>query len=60
MLLAGDVVAEPRSLVPVDGYLPVAPMPPAPDPEFVKQYELTDHDRIAWWRGRLRTARAVL
>jgi O-succinylbenzoate synthase len=59
-LLTGDLVAGPRSLIPVDGYLPVAPMPPAPDPELVRQYAITDKDRIAWWRERLRTARAVL
>jgi O-succinylbenzoate synthase len=59
-LLAGDLVAAPRSLVPVDGHLPVAPMPPAPDPGFLEQYAMTDHDRIAWWRERLRTVRAVV
>jgi O-succinylbenzoate synthase len=47
-------------LIPVDGYLPVAPMSPAPDPELVRQYAVTGKDRIAWWRERLRTARAVL
>lgn len=31
-LLAGDVVSPVRSLLPRDGRLPVAPMPPAPDP----------------------------
>jgi O-succinylbenzoate synthase len=59
-LLTGDLVAGPRSLIPVDGYLPVAPMTPAPDPELVRQFAITDKDRIAWWRERLRTARAVL
>jgi O-succinylbenzoate synthase len=58
-LLSGDLVAGPRSLIPVGGYLPVAPMPPAPDPELVKQYAITDADRIAWWRQRLGAARAV-
>jgi O-succinylbenzoate synthase len=56
-LLSGDLVAGPRSLIPVGGYLPVAPMPPAPDPELVRQYAVTDSDRIAWWRGRLGAAR---
>ena len=37
-LLSGDVVAGTRSLVPVDGYLPVAPMPPAPDAELITRY----------------------
>jgi O-succinylbenzoate synthase len=59
-LLAGDLVAGTRSLVPVDGHLPVAPMPPAPDPALLLQYAMTDQDRIAWWRQRLRTVRAVL
>ncbi|MDT5360871.1 MAG: o-succinylbenzoate synthase [Mycobacterium sp.] len=59
-LLAGDLVAGPRSLIPVDGYLPVAPMPPAPDPELIRRYTVTGNDRIAWWRERLRTACAVL
>ena len=56
-LTSGDLVAGPRSLIPVGGYLPVAPMPPAPDPELVRQYAVTDSDRIAWWRGRLGAAR---
>jgi O-succinylbenzoate synthase len=59
-LLSGDLVAGPRSLIPVGGYLPVAPMPPAPDPELIRRYAVTGNDRIAWWRERLRTARAVL
>jgi O-succinylbenzoate synthase len=58
-LLSGDLVAGPRSLIPVGGYLPVAPMPPAPDPELVTQYALADSDRIAWWRDRLRIARTT-
>jgi O-succinylbenzoate synthase len=59
-LLTGDVVAGPRSLVPVDGYLPVAPMPASPDPALLKQYALTDEHRIAWWRGRLGAVRTAL
>jgi O-succinylbenzoate synthase len=59
-LLAGDLVAGPRSLVPVDGHLPVAPMPPAPDPDLLEQYAMTGHDKVAWWRERLRAVRAVL
>jgi len=55
--LSGDLVAGPRSLVPVGGYLPVAPMPPAPDAELVRRYAVTDSNRIAWWRGRLDAAR---
>lgn len=56
-LLAGDLVAEPRSLDPVDGYLPVAPMPPPPDPELLEQFAPTTPDVIAGWRDRLRRAR---
>lgn len=58
-LLAGDVVSGPRSLVPVDGFLPVAPMPPPPDLELLRRYAVTDRGRVAWWRERLRRARAV-
>jgi O-succinylbenzoate synthase len=56
-LMSGDLVAGPRSLMPIDGYLPVAPMPPAPDPELVRQYAVTDSTRIDWWRRRLGAAR---
>ncbi|MDT5070661.1 MAG: o-succinylbenzoate synthase [Mycobacterium sp.] len=56
-LLSGDLVAGPRSLITVGGYLPVAPMPPAPDPELITRYAITDPDRIAWWRRRLGAAR---
>jgi o-succinylbenzoate synthase len=59
-LLSGDLVAGPRSLIPVGGYLPVAPMSPAPDAELVRQYAVAEAERIAWWRERLRAVRAVL
>lgn len=59
-LLAGDLVGEGRRLVPVDGYLPVAPMPPAPDPDLLPQFAITDATRIAWWRERLRSVRSYL
>ncbi|BDX31983.1 o-succinylbenzoate synthase [Mycobacterium antarcticum] len=52
-LLTGDVVAERRSLRPVAGYLPVAPMAAEPAPEFLARYALTDRGRIDWWRRRL-------
>lgn len=55
-LLGGDLVARPRSLIAVDGYLPVAPMPPAPQPELLERYALTEPHRAAWWRDRLRAA----
>jgi O-succinylbenzoate synthase len=58
-LLAGDVVAESRSLSVVDGFLPVAPMPPAPQPASIQRYAVTDPQRIAWWRDRIRVATAL-
>ncbi|WP_365998770.1 enolase C-terminal domain-like protein [Mycolicibacterium sp.] len=57
--LAGDVVVARRSLVPVDGYLPVAPMPASPAPELVARYAVTDPERIDAWRRRLQSARTV-
>jgi O-succinylbenzoate synthase len=54
--LCGDVVSRGRALVAVDGHLPVAPMPPAPDPDALARYALTDPARVAWWRERLRAA----
>jgi O-succinylbenzoate synthase len=56
-LLDGDVVAPSRSLVPVDGHLPVAPMPAAPDPDLVARFAVTDAAVIDRWRQRLSTAR---
>lgn len=55
-LLAGDVVADSRSLIPVDGYLPVAPMPPAPQVEHLQRYAVTAPERLASWRARLQRA----
>jgi o-succinylbenzoate synthase len=55
-LLAADLVAVARSLTPLDGYLPVAPMPAAPDRDLVARYALADPDRVNWWRSRLRRA----
>jgi O-succinylbenzoate synthase len=59
MLLGGDVVAGPRSLLPVDGYLPVAPMPAAPDPELLTRFAVTDPAVITRWRERLRAVRSI-
>jgi o-succinylbenzoate synthase len=56
LLLSGDVVNAVRSLLPVDGCLPVAPMPPAPAAEAVARYALTDPERLAAWRVRLHSA----
>lgn len=57
-LLEGDVVADADSLRPVDGYLPVPRMPPAPAQ--IDTYELTDTMQAAWWRDRLARVRAEL
>jgi O-succinylbenzoate synthase len=57
--LTGDLVSPRRALIPVDGYLPVAPMPASPDPELIARYALADPDRIDWWRNRLRRVRTV-
>ncbi|CAN5571233.1 enolase C-terminal domain-like protein [soil metagenome] len=55
--VSGDVVADARALVATDGYLPVAPMPPAPDPELLSRFAVTDPGRLTWWRERLARAR---
>ncbi|MFN8225487.1 MAG: o-succinylbenzoate synthase [Mycobacterium sp.] len=55
-LFAGDVVPQGRWLIPVDGHLPVAPMPPGPDPGLVERFALADPDRVTWWRQRLSAA----
>jgi O-succinylbenzoate synthase len=52
-LLDGDVVGPARALTPVDGYLPVAPVTPTPDPALLERYELRDPARVQWWRDRL-------
>lgn len=58
--LQGDLVSPGRSLVPVDGHLPVAPMPPGPDRERLRQFEVTDAARVAWWRQRLAAVQHLL
>lgn len=52
-LLAGDVVSQTRSLVCTDGWLPVAPMPPAPDSAQLARFAPSSSDRVRWWRDRL-------
>lgn len=51
-----DLVSPSRSLIPVDGALPVAPLAPAPDPGQLARYRLDDAGRVGWWRDRLRRA----
>ena len=58
-LLDGDVVAPSRSLIAVDGHLPVAPMPAAPDPELLRRFAVTDAEVVARWRRRLHAARGT-
>ncbi|WP_431240308.1 enolase C-terminal domain-like protein [Mycolicibacterium aichiense] len=58
--LAGDIVPAGRTLITADGYLPVAPSAPAPDPDRIAQFTLDDVESVAWWRERLRTARELL
>lgn len=55
-VLSADLVADSRRMVPVDGYLPVAPMSPAPLPELLDRYAVADPARIRWWRSRLESA----
>jgi O-succinylbenzoate synthase len=57
-LLTGDLVTGARSLRPVDGWLPVAPMPPAPDPDRMGPFIQTDPERVAWWRALLQRAQS--
>jgi O-succinylbenzoate synthase len=59
-LLDGDLVPDACGLRPVDGRLPVARTPPAPDPALLDAHRLRDPERARWWRDRLaRTARIL-
>lgn len=58
--LLGDVVGRGRTLIPDGGYLPVAPMPPGPDPALLAEFAETDPEKLTWWRQRLLTARQAL
>ena len=59
-LLAGDVVSDARSLIPVDGFLPVAPMPPAPDVARLRQFSPPDAATESRWRALLNAAQAFI
>lgn len=59
-LLEGDVVADAAALRPVNGYLPVPQIPPAPDAALLHTYEPSDTRQVAWWRDRLARVRAEL
>lgn len=54
-LLAGDVVSAGRSLLPIDGHLPVAPMPAGPNVARLDEFLVRDPDTVARWRSRLAT-----
>jgi o-succinylbenzoate synthase len=60
VLLAGDVVSTGRRLVPVDGHLPVAPMPPGPDPAGLERHVMRDPDTVSWWRDRVEAVQRLL
>lgn len=59
-LLSGDLVSQGRSLIPVDGHLPVAPMPPAPDGAQLARFSSTDQGRVSWWRERLKAVQQYI
>lgn len=60
LLLAGDLVSDARSLIPVDGQLPVAPMPAGPDPTRLERFGATDPETVARWRGLLASVERFL
>lgn len=55
-----DVVTAGRALVPVDGHVPVAPMPAGPDPELLRRYAVTDPGTLSRWRSLIAAARTTL
>ena len=59
-LLTADLVSDARSLIPVDGYLPVAPMPPGPDADRLRGYAQADDATAARWRALLTAAQAFI
>jgi O-succinylbenzoate synthase len=59
-LLSGDLVSAGRTLIPVDGYLPVAPMPAGPDANRLARFAVTDPATIDRWRNRLSAARRYI
>lgn len=59
-LMTGDVVSTSRSLRPVDGRLPVAPMPPGPDSVALERFAVTDPAIVTWWRDRMRAVQQYI
>lgn len=58
-LLGGDIVSGGRTLMPVDGTLPVSPMPPAPDLARLATFA-ADAETVARWRHRLASAQHLI
>ena len=58
-LLTGDLVSDARSLIPSDGFLPVAPMPPGPDPDRLRAHP-ADQATVTRWRALLAAAQAFI
>lgn len=52
-LMTGDLVSGNRALRPDGGALPVAPMPPGPDPVQVERFSVADPAAVDWWRRRM-------
>jgi O-succinylbenzoate synthase len=57
--VTADVTTESRALVSVAGVVPVAPMPPRPEPEMLARWVVTDGDALRWWRSRLARVRTA-
>lgn len=58
--VTGDVTTEARALAPAEGFVPVAPMPPQPEPELLARWAVTDGTALGWWQQRLSRVRAFL
>jgi O-succinylbenzoate synthase len=59
-LTHADVVSDSRTLVPVDGFLPAAPMPAGPDPGRLARFTVTDAATVGRWRDLLHRAAALI
>lgn len=57
LLLSGDVVSDARALIPVDGHLPVAPMPPGPNLKRLQEFAPSDEEASRTWRALLDATR---
>ena len=59
-VLVGDLVSPGRSLIAVDGHLPVAPMPPGARCRSAHRFAVEDPARVTWWRERLRAVQELV